>query len=124
VMDHRPLAHQKYLEWTPERILTWAQKYGEAVHSLAKEIMARREFPEQAYRSCLGIIRLAKRFPPERVNAACARALEYRILTYRGVKNILVKKLDGPQTASPDQRPRRHENVRGAEYYGEEVTVH
>lgn len=124
VMEHRPPAHQKYLEWTPERILTWAQKSGDAVGELVETIMQRREFPEQAYRSCLGIIRLAKHFSAERLNAACSRALSYRILTYRGVKSILVKKLDQLQTEEAQQPSRSHENIRGADYYGKEVTVH
>lgn len=124
VPAHRPQAHQKYLEWTPERILAWAQKSGEAVHSLAQAIMGRREFAEQAYRSCLGIIRLAKRFSAERLNAACARALAYRILTYRGVKNILLKNLDQQEPEKITHSPRGHENIRGAAYYGGEVSMH
>jgi transposase len=125
VMEHRPPAHQKYLLWTPERIKTWAQKSGEAVSALVCEIMARREFPETAYRSCLGIIRLAQRFPVERLNAACSRALTFRILTYQGVKNILSKNLDQlpPETTTPQNQS--HENIRGAKYYGQEVvTIH
>lgn len=124
VLEHRPPAHQKYLEWTPERILAWAQKSGEAVRSLVDEIMQRREFHEQAYRTCLGIIRLAKHFSTDRLNAACSRALAYRILTYRGVKSILVKKLDQLQPEAVPKKASDHENIRGAGYYNEEVTVH
>lgn len=124
LMEHRPPAHQKYLEWTPERILAWARKSGDAVGELVEAIMQRREFPEQAYRSCLGIIRLAKHFSPERLNAACSRALAYRILTYRGVKSILVKKLDQLQTEETTRRSQSHENIRGASYYDQEVMIH
>lgn len=124
VMEHRPPAHQKYLEWTPERILTWAQKSGEAVGALVARIMARREFPEQAYRSCLGIIRLAKRFPAQRLNAACQRALAFHLLTYQGVKNILAKNLDQVQPEPTPQRSQHHQNIRGADYYDPEVTIH
>jgi hypothetical protein len=86
--------------------------------------MGRREFSEQAYRSCLGIIRLAKRFPAERLNAARARALAYRILTHRGVINILLKNLDQQEPEKITHSPRGHENIRGAAYYGGEVSMH
>jgi len=117
-VEHMPKSHQQYLEWTPTRILEWAEKFGPAVRELAGKIMASRKFPEQAYRSCLGIIRLEKQYPAERLDRACRRALAYRITTYQGVKNILLKGLDN--AADRDQiksNPIRHENIRGAGYF-------
>lgn len=116
--EHMPKSHQQYLEWTPTRILEWAAKYGSSVKELAEQVMGSRKFPEQAYRSCLGILRLEKHFSAERLNNACQRALEYRVESYQGVKNILSRGLD---KLSSEEKPRptpiRHENVRGSKYY-------
>lgn len=117
-VEHMPKAHQQYLEWTPTRIEDWAGKAGPAVKELVGKIMQSRKFPEQAYRSCLGIIRLGTRYAPERLDQACHRALAYRVESYQGVKNILTRGLD---KLSGEEKPRaapiQHENIRGAEYY-------
>ena len=94
LVEHMPQAHQKYLEWTPTRILEWASKCGPAVRELTGKIMANRKFPEQAYRSCLGIIRLENHYTAERLDRACRRALDYRLESYQGVKNILLRGLE------------------------------
>lgn len=117
-VEHRPKSHQQYLEWTPARIESWAGQGGPAVKELVNKILRSRKFPEQAYRSCLGIIRLGNRYAPERLDQACRRALEYRVESYQGVKNILIRgldKLSGKE--KPRAAPILHENIRGSEYY-------
>jgi transposase len=84
-------------------------------------IIAERPHPEQGYRSCLGILRLAKRYGGDRLEAACARALTAGARSYRHVESILKSGLDRlpPKTAAPPA-PRSselHENVRGQSYY-------
>lgn len=117
-VEHMPKSHQQYLEWTPDRIRSWAGKYGPAAKELVEKIMQSRKFPEQAYRSCLGIIRLGNRYAPERLDQACRRALVYRVESYQGVKNILTRGLDKQSgEEQPRAAPIRHENIRGAEYY-------
>ena len=72
----------------------------------------------QAYRSCLGILRLGKRYGEERLEAACRRALPAGIRSYKGVKNILDAKLDQAQIEEPAAVvPQAHENIRGQTYY-------
>lgn len=120
VREHMPERHIKYLEWTPERILNYAGKYGPAVQALVQEIMAQRKFPEQAYKACLGIIRLENVYSADRLNLACRRALDYKASSYRSVENILKNGLDKqtPLSKSPSFN-RQHENIRGADYYRE-----
>jgi len=117
---HMPVSHRRHAEWSPSRIIAWAQRTGPATAGLAEAIMAARPHPEQGYRSCLGIIRLADRYGPERVEAACARALAARALSYRSVESILRHGLGAVPLAGP--RPvrahPRHANVRGPGYYG------
>jgi transposase len=116
---HMPVAHRRHAEWTPSRIVAWAATTGPATAGLAEAIMANRPHPEQGYRSCLGIIRLADRYGPQRVEAACARALAARALSYRSVESILRHGLDSQPlpTPAPVRTHPRHVNVRGAGYY-------
>lgn len=123
VADHMPPSHQKYLEWTPQRILEWAEKYGDAVKRLVEKIMASRSHPEQAFKSCLGIIRLEKNYSALRLNAACQRALDYRAYSYRAITNILSKNLDQHVSESDPKKTLTHENIRGADYYANELTL-
>jgi transposase len=120
VTEHMPKSHQRYLEWTPDRILHYAGKYGQSVQALIQKVMSTRKFPEQAYKSCLGIIRLENKYSAERLNLACHRALEYRAYSYKSVVNILQKELDKQTTLTPVKTVFiNHENIRGSKYYSE-----
>lgn len=116
---HMPDAHRRHQEWTPGRILRWAERTGPATAQLTQGILESRPHPEQGYRSCLGILRLGERYGAERVEAACQRALAVRAFSYRSVESILKSGLD--RQPLPAQKPapvhRRHDNLRGAGYY-------
>ena len=116
---HMPESHRRYREWTPGRIVAWAGGAGPATAALVAEILASRPHPEQGFRSCLGIMRLGRRYGDARLEAAAARALAVRAHSYRSVESILRNGLDGlplpgsePVTTIGD-----HANVRGAGYY-------
>jgi transposase len=116
--EHRPPAHRRYLSWTPSRLLEWAGKAGLATRAVADAILSSRRFPEQSYRSCLGLIRLGERFGEERLEAACARAVKFQACTYKRVKTILETGLDRqPESEPPAAAPLTHENIRGAAYF-------
>jgi transposase len=118
--EHMPKSHQKHLEWTPSRIVGWAESIGPETAKLASAILADRPHPEQGYRSCLGILRLSKRYGAERLEAASARAMTAGARSYRHVESILKHGLDrlSPADASESkQLSLTHENVRGRDYY-------
>lgn len=117
--SHMPEAHRRHAEWTPGRIVAWAERTGPATAGLVAAIMAGRPHPEQGFRSCLGIMRLGRRYGDDRLEAAAARALAVRALSYRSVESILKAGLDGLPLpgAEPDASVIRHANVRGARYY-------
>lgn len=117
--NHMPESHRRHLEWTPSRIVSWAQKTGPATAEFAEGVLESRQHPEQGYRSCLGIMSLGKRYGSDRLEAACKRALSVRAFSYRSVESILKHGLDRhPLPDQPRLRPHRlHENVRGAHYY-------
>jgi transposase len=115
---HRPKAHQAYLAWTPSRLVRWGETIGPATGQLVAAILASRPHPEQGYRSCLGLLRLGKQYPPARLEAACARALAIRATSYKSVQSILRTGLDR-QALVPLPTPpgRGHGHVRGPAYY-------
>jgi transposase len=118
--EHMPKSHQKHAEWTPSRIVHWAETMGPQTAALARAILTERPHPEQGYRSCLGILRLAKRYGETRVEAACARAMSAGARSYRHVESILKHGLDRAATEAtrpPTQLPLLHSNVRGRGYY-------
>ena len=119
VEQHRPKAHQKYLEWTPSRILEWVATIGPLCVQVVEKILLQRPHPEQGYRSALGIIRLAKTLGKERMEAACRRALHFGTCSYGSLKSILEKKLEvqplDPEPPAPVSPP--HENLRGSRSY-------
>lgn len=119
VAEHMPLAHREYAHWTPTRLIAWAGKTGPSTAALVQTLMARRAHPQQAFRSCLGIMRLGKTYGDQRLEAACVRALQIGAHSYRSLESILRRGLD-QQPLAPDTptspRP-AHDNVRGPGYY-------
>ena len=123
--EHMPKAHQGHLEWTPSRLIHWAATVGPQTEELARQILQTRRHPEQGYRSCLGIMRLSKRYGTQRMEAAAERATSAGALSYRHLESILKHGMD----RIPLQRSRtaarpciQHDNVRGAAYYTKEST--
>jgi transposase len=114
---HMPKAHQAHHEWRPSRFISWASTIGPQTAALVAAILADRPHPEQGYRSCLGILRLAKRYDAGRLEAACARALAAGARSYRHVDAILRRGLDRAAEASVASAPLEHENIRGRDYY-------
>jgi transposase len=99
---------------------------GPHTRSLVTSILESRRRPEQGFRSCLGIIRLSKRHSPERVEAACGRALLLKAYSYKSVASILETNLDQeelPEASCPVE-PILHDNIRGREYYQQKEGSH
>src|SRR5881296_12177 len=91
---HMPKAHQRHLEWTPSRLIDWARTIGAQTAALVEAILADRPHPEQGYRSCLGLLRLAKGYGPDRLEAASTRAVAVGARSYRHVDSMLKHGLD------------------------------
>ncbi len=117
--EHMPPSHQKYLEWTPSRMVDWAKKTGPVTAELVQKIIRSRTYPEQAYRSCLGILRLEKHYPKERLENAAHRALKFGALSFRSLRKILSSGLDRLEHNDPSSQSAlpAHENIRGGDYY-------
>ena len=116
---HMPRAHLDQVEWTPERLTSWAKKTGPQCTALVQAIMASKAHPEQGFKACLGVLRLARTYPAERIERAAARALRFRTLNSGSMASILRNNLD--QLPLPGDEPQQplplHENIRGGRYY-------
>ena len=117
--EHRPKSHQRYLEWTPSRLVEWGRKIGPLTAELLERIMACKPHPEQGYRACLGIIRLGGKYGKPRVEAVARRALLHKTYSYKSVESMLRHNLDTlPEPgAEPPRPPLDHPNIRGSEYF-------
>jgi transposase len=119
VAEHMPSAHRRYRDWTHERIQREAATMGDDTAALVEIILRSRPHPEQGFRSCIGILGLAKRYGAERLDAACAKALALGTRSYGSVAAILKNAQDSKRAAGRDinQPSLLHENIRGPGYY-------
>jgi len=119
--SHMPVSHRAHAEWSPSRLIDWAATIGPKTAELVQAILTERYHPEQGYRSCLGILRLRKKYGAERLEEACAKAVAARARSYRHVESVLKTGLDrmapaANNTNNDTARP-THQNVRGSHYY-------
>ena len=122
--EHMPSAHRAHAEWTPSRLIRWAEKVGPATGKLVSRILESRPHPEQGYRACLGIMQQGRRYGNIRLEAASNRALALGSCRYRTVSNILAAgqdrlPLEPPTETNPTPA---HANIRGADYYATTTT--
>ena len=118
IPEHMPSSHRRYAEWTIERILRDAAAIGPSTAKLAALILETRPHPEQGYRACLGILRLARQYGADRLEAACDRGLDIGARSYGSIQSILKHGLDRrpPQPLQRELLP-DHPNIRGSRYY-------
>ena len=117
---HMPVAHQRQQQWSPQRFEKWARDMGMFTEKLVSQFLLSKKHPEQSYRVCLGLLSLAKKYSPERLEASCERALATGINRLAGIRSILEKGLDNQPlpTPQPDLLAEiEHKNIRGTHYY-------
>lgn len=127
--EHMPESHRKHSEWSPGRLLNWALSIGPGTRDVVQWQFDNRPHPEQGYRACLGLLNLAKRYGPARLEAASRRALAIGSPTRKRIKSILDTKLDQqpelfttPAVQTPVSPPAPHANVRGADFFRTIIT--
>ena len=119
--EHMPASHRAHLEWTPQKLIDWGLRIGVSTAAIVTWQLEHRPHPEQGYRACLGMQRLARQFTPARLEAACTRAMAIRSPNLRSVTNILKNGMDRQQSllgaqSGPANLP-VHENIRGPDYF-------
>ncbi len=118
VKDHMATAHRFMTEWTPQRFINWGASIDENVKEFIIQVLEKKQHPEQAYKSCMGVLSMERKVGRERLTNACKRALEYGIYNYMIIKKILDKNLDKIQDKPLlDEALPKHNNIRGENYY-------
>lgn len=116
---HMPEDHQKYLTWDKARFLSWAKKIGPHTFSVTEAIFQSYRVEQQAYRSCMGLLKLADKYSTKRLELACQRILSFTPRpSLKNVKNILVTGQDHILKEESKPSPKNeHGFTRGAQYY-------
>ena len=117
--EHLASTHRFVSDWTPERFISWSESIHEDVKLYILKVLDRKQHPEQAYKSCVGILGFAKKVGNDRLIKACQRALGYGAYNYKTIQNILERELDlGDAPDETDQlKMPFHDNIRGENYY-------
>lgn len=118
IKEHMPTRHQKHMSWTPGRFLNWAKDIGPYTLHITEYLLNSKPHPEQAYRACLGLLNLAKRYGKHRLEAACAYGWKSGARSRRSIASILENGMDTQRYQEPTEfNLGVHANVRGSDYY-------
>jgi hypothetical protein len=117
LQEHMPPNHQKYMQWNGDRFRAWATKIGENTATVIEVFLSTNKVEQQGYKSCMALLKLADKFTPQRLEAACAKASSYTSRpNYKTISAILNAGKDTLLlAATPKSNP--HGFVRGADYY-------
>ena len=117
--DENHLAsHHKFItQWSPDYFIQWAEGIHPHVRAVIIGILERKKYPEQAYRSCMGVLSLDKKVGRERLIHACATALDYKTPSYKTVQRILELGIENQQEDKEAPKLPNHQNIRGNNYY-------
>jgi transposase len=116
--EHMPSNHQFVSEWSSQKFIVWAANIGDACREYIIKILDKKQHPEQSYKSCLGILHMAKKVGNVRLENACKRALDYGAYNYNMIERILEKgwdTIDEPVQKETDMP--HHNNIRGGNYF-------
>jgi AMMECR1 domain-containing protein len=115
--EHMPPNHQFVDQVNAKQLIQWAEAIGPQTTDFINATLKSRPFPEQAYRSCLGILSLAKKHPHAQIELACQAAMEAKIFSYKAVKEELEWLLKQVASSITPETLPTHANIRGHEYY-------
>ena len=115
--DHLASQHRFLTEWSPDKFIQQAQAIHEDVALYISKVLELKPYPEQAYKSCSGILSFARRVGSERLTNACRWAMNLSQYNYPVIEEILRKRLDQLQAEEELTEIPPHSNIRGREYY-------
>jgi hypothetical protein len=117
--EHMPPEHRWYAQWSPARFRGWAKSFGQEVVKVIEAVLESRKHPEQAYKVCLGILNLGKKYGAERLLSACTQANEFGTCSLKWIETLLKRTLEEEQHPQLDLVASipAHENIRGSGYY-------
>jgi transposase len=117
VKEHLPSSHRFVSDWNPDKFIDWADHIHPDVKDYIGKVLENKSYPEQTYRSCVGILSFDKKAGRDRLIAACQRAAGYGVYNYKVIEQIITNKLDRLETPKEKTTMPLHKNIRGADYY-------
>jgi len=116
--SHMPAAHQYVNGWSTDRVTKWASRMGGSVETFIGLLLESKEHPQQAFKSCLGVLNLGKKYDAKDLEIVCKRAIEYNSISFRFLDNSLKNNVHKMEEENPiDTKLPFHENIRGKENY-------
>jgi transposase len=120
IPDHMPKSHRAHAQWSPRRLIQWGESIGPGAGTVVEHLLRSKPHPEQGYRTCLGLLALARQYSEPRLEAACRLAMHLGSPSRKSVKSILESGRDLRSTSATEPlalEPPAHRNVRGPGYY-------
>lgn len=120
--EHRPISHIRVLEGEPRALMRWAESVGKHAGAMFQHHLQERSDPANGVRAARKMRDLARSFGASRFEEVCEYALTNNMTSLRSIEFILKKSPDKSLQAEVPVKDRpTHENVRGANYYGEQA---
>ena len=121
ITEHMPQDHQKYLEWNGDRFRKWANQIGPNTYEVVNALLTSGRVEQQSYRSCMGLLKLAEKHTPQKLEIACQKALRYSgSPSYKSIKNLLVTLKDSDiPVVHEEKKSNSYGITRGARYYAD-----
>jgi transposase len=122
--SHMPPNHQQYVQWNGDRFRSWATKIGQNAVTVVESILTSYKVEQQGYRACMALLKLSDQYTPERLDAACAKALFYTPRpSYKAIQTILKSGQDKPAPESSSSPPSSEFGfTRGSDYYDKNLS--
>ena len=120
VTEHMPTQHQKHHKVSPGSLMNWAQDVGSETLTWVKSQLKHKEHPQQAFRVCIGALRLADKYSSKRLNKACFIANRHQLYRLQQLRDILLSNQDKLISDTHDETlilPQTHENIRGPQSF-------
>jgi len=117
--DHMPANHRFYAEWSPRRFQRWARSIGGEVDQVIEKVLKGRKHPEQAFKVCIGILSMARKYGDKRLNKACRQANRFGTCSLKRIESMIKLGLEEEKHPQLEliSTIADHENIRGGQYY-------
>lgn len=122
---HMPPDHQKYIAWNGKRFIQWAEQVGENTAAIVRLFLGSRKVEQQSYKSCMALLKLTDKYPPQRLESACAKAFSFSTMpSLKSIQSILKSGQDKLLNKETDTKKSvsvsEYGFTRGAAYYAKE----
>ena len=118
IKQHMPPNHQFVSGWSPDRFIQWAEKMGGSVKEFIQLMLDQKEHPQQAFKACMGVLKLGKKYDTQAMQLVCKKAIEINCISHRFIANSLKNKTYKIEEEDPgDMKLPFHENIRGKDHF-------